>query len=138
MKKVLAIFAIIVMFSLVFNTVSVFAFGDGFNQSNISQNNSNSNIDALKNPVKRLANTIFLILQIASVAGVLVVGVKYMYTSAEQKAEYKKGLVMVVIGLVLVFGASTVASFVVSSFEDAIDVNKEIKNSIYYENVTKV
>ena len=120
MKKVLGILVAIILISLEFNTVSVLAFGGGLNTNYISSSGGGNNVDVLKNPINRATKTILTVLQIVSVAGVLILGVKYMFTSASGRAEYKKGLVMVVIGLVLVFCATTVASFVVDSFEDAI------------------
>ena len=78
-------------------------------------------MDSLKKPIARLANTIFLVLQVASVLGVIFLGIKFMYMSADKRAEVKNGLIMVIIGLVLVFGASTVAQFVVNVFKEAIN-----------------
>lgn len=45
----------------------------------------------------------------AAVAILMVVGVKYMMGSAEEKAEYKKVMIPYIIGAVLLFGASAFA-----------------------------
>ena len=47
---------------------------------------------------------------IASVLVLIVLGIKYMMGSAEEKAEYKKTLIPYVIGAVFVFAASVIAS----------------------------
>ena len=44
----------------------------------------------------------------------ILLGVKYMLGSVEEKAEYKKSLFPYMIGAVFVFGASTIAGIVYS------------------------
>ena len=48
-----------------------------------------------------------------SVIMIAVLGVKYMMGSAEEKAEYKKSFVPLLVGAILVFGAATVAKIIV-------------------------
>lgn len=55
-----------------------------------------------------------IIRTIAVVAGVIilmVIGVKFIIGSAEEKAEYKKSLIPLVVGIVLVMAATTIVSF---------------------------
>lgn len=49
---------------------------------------------------------------VISVVILMVLGIKYMMGSAEEKAEYKKTMIPYVIGAVLIFGASTIANMV--------------------------
>ena len=49
---------------------------------------------------------------IAAVAILVVLGIKYMLGSAEEKAEYKKTMLPYVIGAVLIFAASNIAGMV--------------------------
>ena len=49
---------------------------------------------------------------IASVAVLIVLGIKYMMGSAEEKAEYKKTMLPYLIGAVLIFAASVIATIV--------------------------
>ena len=49
---------------------------------------------------------------IASVIILMVIGVKFILGSTEEKAEYKKSLIPIVIGIVLVVGATTIAAFI--------------------------
>lgn len=51
---------------------------------------------------------------IVSVIVLVVLGVKYMVGSAEEKAEYKKTLLPYVIGAALVFAASSIAGIIFS------------------------
>ncbi|MDD3304481.1 MAG: TrbC/VirB2 family protein [Clostridia bacterium] len=63
--------------------------------------------------------TIITLIQIASVAGIVFCGVRYMYASADKKADIKSGLIPLTIGIALVFCASTVAQFVMKVFTQA-------------------
>lgn len=84
----------------------------------------NSDIDPkVKNVGKSISKTVFTLLQILSFIGIVVTGIKYMYSSADQKADIKKGIIYLIIGMILVFGASTVANFVVDSFDQTIGMN---------------
>lgn len=49
---------------------------------------------------------------VIAVVILMVLGIKYMMGSAEEKAEYKKTMIPYVIGAVLIFGASTIANMV--------------------------
>ena len=68
--------------------------------------------------VKTLGGKLMGVLQTAgvviSVIILIVLGIKYMMGSAEEKAEYKKTLMPYVIGAVLVFAASTIAGVIFS------------------------
>ena len=54
---------------------------------------------------------------VVSVIVLVVLGIKYMMGSAEEKAEYKKTLMPYVIGAGLVFAASSIAQIVYSFME---------------------
>ena len=49
---------------------------------------------------------------VVSVVVLVVLGIKYMIGSAEEKAEYKKTMIPYIIGAILVFAASAIASIV--------------------------
>lgn len=51
---------------------------------------------------------------VVSVVVLVVLGIKYMIGSAEEKAEYKKTMIPYIVGAILVFAASTIASIVMS------------------------
>lgn len=51
-----------------------------------------------------------------SVIVLLILGIKYMIGSAEEKAEYKKTMIPYLIGAALVFGASFIANVVYNLF----------------------
>ncbi len=51
---------------------------------------------------------------VVAVIILIVLGIKYMMGSAEEKAEYKKTMMPYVIGAVLIFAASTIANMIYS------------------------
>lgn len=66
--------------------------------------------------IENVGNSIVGILQtvgiVLSVVVLIVLGIKYMMGSAEEKAEYKKTMIPYIIGAVLIFGATTIANAV--------------------------
>lgn len=72
---------------------------------------------------QKLVNTIISWLtgigMAVSVIVLLVLGIKYMIGSAEEKAEYKKTMIPYLVGAVLVFGASAIAQVVYSIAKQA-------------------
>ena len=56
---------------------------------------------------------------VVSIAVLIVLGIKYMLGSAEEKAEYKKTMLPYVIGAVLIFAASALAG-VIANFAGTI------------------
>ena len=62
----------------------------------------------------KIWGTVLTIAQILAFAAIVFAGVRYMFASADQKADIKKGLIYLVVGAVLVFAASTVVKLVVA------------------------
>ena len=75
--------------------------------------------------IKTLGSNIVGILQTAgiviSVVILLVLGIKYMVGSEEEKAEYKKSMIPYLVGALIIFGASTIANVV---YQFAINLQK--------------
>lgn len=74
-------------------------------------NQSIANVD---NSVKKVWGTVTLVVQVLAFTAVIFAGLRYMFASANQKADIKKGMMMLAIGSVLVFAASTVVQFIVN------------------------
>lgn len=51
---------------------------------------------------------------VVAVVVLLVLGIKYMMGSAQEKAEYKKTMIPYLVGAILIFGASAITKVVVS------------------------
>ena len=73
-----------------------------------------NSIEKLDKSVKKVWGTVVLIVQILAVAAVVFAGLRYMYASADRRADIKKSLIILVIGAMLVFATSTILSFVVN------------------------
>ena len=61
-----------------------------------------------------------LIRNVAVIGGVIILmilGVKYMLGSTEEKADYKKSLIPLVVGILVVMAATQIMTFLVSFFE---------------------
>ena len=69
-------------------------------------------IPGVSNLARNIWSTVAVILQILAVAAVVVAGVRYMFASADAKADIKKQTVILIVGAVLVFGATTILKFV--------------------------
>lgn len=73
----------------------------------------------IKNFLKDTWATISVIVQILCVACVVFAGVRYMFASADQRADLKSGLSYLTIGAVLVFGAISIIKLI-ASFADGV------------------
>ena len=64
--------------------------------------------------ITKVGNKIMGILQVVgvliAVIILMVLGIKYMMGSAEEKAEYKKTMIPYIVGAILIFAASTIAN----------------------------
>lgn len=82
-------------------------------------------INGTENPqgsteIQNVGNSIVGILQVVgivlSVVVLIVLGIKYMLGSAEEKAEYKKSMIPYVVGAALIFAASAFAQVIYNFF----------------------
>ena len=64
--------------------------------------------------VSQIYSVIYSVAIIASVIMTMVLGIKYMTGSVEQKAEYKKTVIPVIIGLLLIFTITTIVQIILS------------------------
>jgi len=64
------------------------------------------------NVAKGVWSTVTTIVQILAVAAVVFAGIRYMFASADAKADIKKQTVILIVGAVLVFGATAILNFV--------------------------
>ena len=66
----------------------------------------------LKDKAGQIMGMIRNVAAIAAVIIIMVLGVKYMLGSVEEKADYKKSFMPLIIGIVLVVAATSIASFI--------------------------
>ena len=98
--------------SMMYSTMSLAASQTGVDPSTF-QGDTQSNAAG---EVEKFGNTILGIVSMAAsilaVIILIVLGVKYMMGSAEEKAEYKKTLLPYFIGALFVFGAGVITSII--------------------------
>lgn len=75
--------------------------------------NSNANADVI-NFGQQIVPIVRAVGIIAAVVILMIVGIKYMIGSAEEKAEYKKTMPAYIIGAILVFAATQILSFILN------------------------
>ena len=120
MKKISKIIVmLLIVLMLVANVLPVLAASSAADPSKYTGEGSSADttkIDSLGQDIVKIVSTIGSVI---SVIVLIVLGIKYMMGSAEEKAEYKKTLLPYIIGAALVFAASTIAS-VVFNFANSI------------------
>lgn len=73
---------------------------------------STGNTDQIKNVGQKIMGILQTVGIVVAVVVLMVLGIKYMMGSAEEKAEYKKTMIPYVVGAILIFGATTIANMV--------------------------
>ena len=116
MKKILIVLSVIVVCA-VFVT-NVFAL-DIDNVDDPFKNNGQG-ITEVDKAVKNIWATVLVVVQILAVAAVVFAGLRYMFASADTKADIKRSMGMLAVGAILVFAATTIISFVVKSANEAL------------------
>lgn len=126
MKKMSKIASVIVMVMILLTiTTNVMAADAGatnlITPSSINGSTSNANVGGISTLGNDLVRVLTTIGVVVSVIVLVVLGIKYMMGSAEEKAEYKKTLMPYVIGAGLVFVASGVAN-VIYNFATSVNL----------------
>lgn len=109
-KKVLIISLVAI---LVFATLAVFVASPVFAATDPGKitpkdfNNQNAN-----NLVGKILGFVQWIGSALAIVMIVIIGIKYMAGSAEEKAEYKKTMIPYIVGAILIFAASNIASWV--------------------------
>ncbi len=114
MKKSLKIFSIFMIAAMIIITnINVVSAISGVTIA------TPSNASGVENVGSQILGIIQLIGNFVAVGVLLILGIKYMMGSAEEKAEYKKTMIPYIIGAVLIFAAVNIAT-VVSNFAAGI------------------
>lgn len=102
MKRIFKI-GIVLIFIMMFVVTNIYAF------SIEDLNGNGSNTQNLKTTGNKTITILSIIGSFISVIALIVLGIKYMLGSTEEKAEYKKSMLPYVIGAVFVFASSAIA-----------------------------
>lgn len=107
--KVIRVIAII-MFVMFFCSLN-FISADSKPQDPNAGSNSGT-MTGVTGLVDRVWATAITVVQVLAVGCVVFAGLRYMYASADRKADIKKGMMYLAIGAVFVFATTTVMKFV--------------------------
>lgn len=110
--------SIMMVMSMVYN---IFAFGNGFDPNLFPTEDPNVVNERMSNSAEKIFGTIATIVQVLAVAGIVILGVRYMFAGASDKANIKQTLIYAIIGLVLVFSASTVLKIFMNAGDEFLN-----------------
>lgn len=111
--------------------VALFAFAPVYADVSINFPDASGNgITEVNKMVDNVWSTVLTIVQILAFAAIVFAGVRYMFASADQKADIKKGLIYLVIGAILVFASSTVVKIIVGATNSAANGAVNVGGSI--------
>ena len=117
--KIIALVLVLIMGVMAITNISYAAINTAIiDEIGTKAETENNAIDTATGKLVTSAGSIVrLIRNIALIAGVIlisVLGVKYMLGSAEEKADYKKSFIPLIIGAVVVMAATQIASMIFS------------------------
>lgn len=112
MKKSLKIISVLLMTMLLI-TVSTTCFATMVGSVNIPDGSS-GNVDSIAEKAANIVATLRNIAAIAAVVIIAILGIKYMLGSVEEKAEYKKSFMPLIVGIVVVLAATQIAAMIFS------------------------
>lgn len=111
MKKSIKIVSILmIVLAIILASTAVFA--SDFRPNSVTINTSDTG--SVQNVGSRILGIVRVVGTIVAVAMLIVLGIKYMMGSAEERAEYKKTLFPYFIGAILIFAATTLADMIYS------------------------
>lgn len=115
MKKQVKVLTTIIMVIMVIATLSNVVFGADVNNI-LDQINNNKGTTTGTDEITGIGAKIIDILQVVGiVVGIvvlLVIGIKYIMGSAEEKAEYKKVMIPYIVGAILIAAAPTIVKLI--------------------------
>ncbi len=108
-NKLIAVLCIV----LIILTICVSSYAAGVKPSDLVGGNANATgVDEIKTLGKNIVAVVQTVGVVVSVVILLVLGVKYMMGSAEEKADYKKSMIPYLVGAVLIFASTTIVNIV--------------------------
>lgn len=116
MRKILILLPVVLLCAIL--VTNMFALDIG----NVDDpfNSNGQGISEVDKAVRNIWSTVIIIVQILAVAAVVFAGLRYMFASADQKADIKKSMGILAVGAVLVFASTTVLQFVVRATKEVI------------------
>ncbi len=118
------IVALLIILSILMISVSSFA-GDALTPGSFGTGTvDSSQTSIIKSMGGQIIGVVRTVGVLVAVVILLILGIKYMVGSAEEKADYKKSMIPYIVGAVLIFAASTIAG-IVYDMASALDVGND-------------
>ncbi len=125
MKRYVLLSIVILIFISIFISFQTFVFADrkplgsGFEIDNIAQDADNAD-PLFTKQFNRIWNTFIYVARVAAFIGIFIIGLTYIFANADKKADIKKSLLPMLIGIVIFFGATFVIDFVKRVFFEIV------------------
>lgn len=111
-SKIISVIMIVAILSMVIANISIAA--TAAPNPNTYTGKATSGTEKISDLGNQIITIVSTVGSIASVIVLVILGLKYMMGSAEEKAEYKKTLMPYIIGAGLVFAASAISGIIFS------------------------
>ena len=111
MKKTLRVISVLLLVILLI-TISTNVFAAELTPSSVGSKITYGDDGGLADRAGKIMGMIRNVSVIASIIIIMILGVKYMLGSVEEKADYKKSFIPLIVGIVLVVSATSIASFI--------------------------
>ena len=116
MKKTVKIMSVLLLVTMLLASVGSVVFADTASSVLQQMNNAQNQSVNWTNEITTLGGRIVGIVQavgvVIAVIIILVIGIKYMIGSAEEKAEYKTTMIPYLVGAILIFAGATIVNVV--------------------------
>ena len=132
LKLISKIVILIIVCVIIFSLSTVYAQG-GINVNDYNPGGTPSIPTEVTDKINPIVGVISLIGMITSVLVLVILGIKYMIGSVEEKAEYKKSMIPYLIGAVMVFSISTFLTIIMNMTNNLFTTTpwKYKKNVVY-------
>ena len=115
-KTLLRIISVLLLVIAITTFTSNVVFAEQITPNSLTPTYNGSSTE-MTNKAGKIMGIIRNVSVVAAVIIIMIIGVKYILGSVEEKAEYKKTFMPLIIGIVLVVSATTIASFIFSNAE---------------------
>lgn len=119
MKRTVKIIFTILLTIMLISSVAGIVFAADLNNIFTNVNNATANgTEGLTNIGGKIVNVIQIVGILVAIIVILVIGIKYMTGSVEQKAEYKKTMIPYVVGAVLLVAGTSIVKVIYNTINN--------------------
>lgn len=122
-KKCIVIFSLLLIFSFsLFFNFNYATLGEGLNEDKLNDltASDNSITVGFSDILNNVFGTLFTVLKVLGVAGIVITGVRYMYAGPDAKGKMKESLIYLILGTIFVFGADVVVGLISNAWNTAV------------------